>query len=137
MGYPNPIHQNVSKYRIKNTGCSDWKSFKVNGCSTEMLRFWHKMCLKCGRFFEKIYCFPNMFWLYQQSIRNAPFQFYDFRLEYPVSLQSSHLEFDEFHFKFAFQFPFCSIFYAAVGARRNVHNGTICLHFCRGSTNCF
>ena len=70
--------------------------------------------------------------------KDAPFQFYDFHFNtLSVSLQSSHLEFDEFHFKFAFQFPFCSIFYAAVGARRNVHNGTICLHFCRGSTNCF
>ena len=40
-------------------GRLDWKLSKVNGCGTESVQFWpyvgkDKMCVRGGRFFEKL-----------------------------------------------------------------------------------
>ena len=42
-----------------DTGCSDWKSPKVNGCRTETVNLWPnigkaKMSLRGGNIFEKL-----------------------------------------------------------------------------------
>ena len=82
-----------------DTGCSDWKLSKANGCRIELKHFWPyvgkaKMRFRGGKLFiwqkinkqlkivnkfsniEKIYWLSNAFWFYQHRVKSASIQFY-------------------------------------------------------------